>query len=171
MSWIKIGPPPESRWDRIRGSIGRIPPLVWAALITGILGLPALWLHKQAGDSSTVSTAGPSSPAVFASGNGNSINVSLGTLTPLNKPDDAASESLEQEGVIKTAADSFYDVYYRIPYSGNPELTWPETRNAPTRQDFEIIEQRPNGFRIRLHTFSNTGTNGIRWKAVGIRAR
>jgi hypothetical protein len=171
MGWIAIGPPPESRWDRIRGSISRIHPLVWAALITGIFGLPAYWLHKQAGDTSTVSTSGSASPAVFAPGNGNSINVNVGTSAPLNAPEDAASEPLEQEGIIKTAADSFYDAYYRIAYSGNPELTWPETSNAPTRQDFEIIEQRPNGFRIRLHTFSNVRTNGIRWKAVGIRAK
>ena len=171
MGQFMIGLPPESRWDRIRGVLGRIHPSIWVAIITGIFGLPALWLYKQTDSSSSASTSGSSSPAVYAPGNGNSINVNVGPSAPINKPEDTAPERIEQEGSIKTGNDSFYDVYYQTPYVGIPDLTWPETSNAPNRDAFEIIEQRPNGFRIQLHSFNDLLTNGIRWKAVGIRAK
>ena len=78
---------------------------------------------------------------------------------------------LTQEGIISVDYDSFHDVYYYTPYRGLPQLTFPPTENAPTREAFEIVEQRPDGFRIEIHSWSNLETNGIRWKATGIKAR
>ena len=77
---------------------------------------------------------------------------------------------LIQEGVITVAYDSYYDVYYYSPYRGQPQLAFPHTANAPGRESFEIVEQRPDGFRIKMFHWSNLETNGIHWKAVGTKA-
>ena len=80
-------------------------------------------------------------------------------------------QEITQRGTIHTAYDSFYDVYYFTPYRGLPTLSFPLVTNAPDRTDFEIIEQRPDGFRIRMHSFSNIKSNGIAWVTTGSKAR
>jgi len=44
MSDIVIGLPPETRWQRFKRSVGKIHPIVQAAVVAGIFSLLGLWL-------------------------------------------------------------------------------------------------------------------------------
>lgn len=75
--------------------------------------------------------------------------------------------SITQEGYVQTKGTGYYEVYYPITYVSQPELTWPKTTNGPDRSDFTVIEQRPDGFRIDVHTWWSGWTDDIHWRAKG----
>ena len=77
------------------------------------------------------------------------------------------SSLIIQEGVIEIDRGGFADQYYRQPFRGSPKLTWIELTNGPPRNAFEIIEQRPDGFRIDVFSWNSSWTNGIGWFARG----
>ncbi|HPY62080.1 MAG TPA: hypothetical protein PLJ22_02930 [Kiritimatiellia bacterium] len=76
-----------------------------------------------------------------------------------------------QTGFIKSVAGPYVDVYYLNPFTGTPELTLIQATNGPDpAMAFEIFEQRPDGFRLSHFRHSDADTNGMIWKASGIRS-
>ena len=98
----------------------------------------------------------------------------VGILVPVILPGLAnlslGNHELTQEGIIPITGDNSYDVYYRTGYRGQPVLLFIQESGSPGREHFELIQNRPDGFRIEMFHRSNLETNGIHWKATGIKA-
>jgi hypothetical protein len=54
------------------------------------------------------------------------------------------------------------EIFYPRPYATPPNLTFP---NPP--ESFQLIEQRPDGFKINVWQWKHTGQPST-WKAVGV---
>lgn len=78
--------------------------------------------------------------------------------------------NIVQTGFVKSVVGPYVDVYYLNPFAGTPELTLIQATNGPDPAlAFEIFEQRPDGFRLSHFRHSNADTNGLMWRATGIR--
>jgi hypothetical protein len=83
----------------------------------------------------------------------------------------AAYTNVVQTGFVKSVAGSYVDVYYLKPFTETPELTLIQATNGPDpAMALEIIEQRPDGFRLSHFVHSDADTNGMMWRAAGVRS-
>jgi hypothetical protein len=76
-----------------------------------------------------------------------------------------------QTGFVKSVVGPYVDVYYLKPFTGTPELALIQATNGPDPAlALEIIEQRPDGFRLNHFVHSDADTNGMMWRAAGVRS-
>lgn len=76
--------------------------------------------------------------------------------------------SMEQTGFIRSVDGPYVDVYYLRMFAGIPELTLIPVTNGPPLTSFEVLEQRPDGFRLEHFSRSSADTNGLKWLATGV---
>jgi hypothetical protein len=69
-----------------------------------------------------------------------------------------------QEGDITVTGLYAYDIYYPGRYISPPNLVFPDGYRSV--ENFELIEQRADGFRVSLGGSGIIGAK-IKWKAVG----
>lgn len=70
-----------------------------------------------------------------------------------------------QEGEITVTGLYTYDIYYPARYRSSPNLVFPEGYQSV--EQFEVIEQRPDGFKVNLGGSGTIGSK-IKWKATGV---
>jgi hypothetical protein len=72
-----------------------------------------------------------------------------------------------QRGFLHIPTSRTYEVFYPKAFSSTPNLTFSmKVDNVYTATDYDIVEQRPDGFKIKIDGVS--GARVIEWIAVGI---
>lgn len=79
------------------------------------------------------------------------------------------TKTLTQADFIRIEDTGDLEVYYPVPYKSPPKLTWPETDWGLSRSSFSVEEQRKDGFKLSVSSYSSS-TKKLRWKAEGIPA-
>lgn len=73
---------------------------------------------------------------------------------------------LTQKGLMtQVKGTGTYEVFYPQPYQTTPELTWPKQPLA-----FQVLEQRPDGFIVRITSWAD-GDPHPEWQAEGMARR
>jgi len=107
---------------------------------------------------------------------GFAFGVPVGLLSNRLWQGDAVQEGVAQVPYLKGGKDNNngaeVQVYYKVPFASPPHLTFLDNDQgrAPWRTQIEVVEQKPDSFKIRALIRSDSGILKMKWCAEGVPA-